>query len=120
MMCKSGLFAALLGLMSLSVVLAGDVSGTWALEVQTPTGKGTPTATLKQDGESLSGRYAGKFGESDISGTIKGTQIDFVVHVNVNGNKTDIRYSGTLEAAETMKGTVAGGAGDGTWTAKKK
>jgi hypothetical protein len=107
-------------MVSLSVVLAGDVSGTWALEVQTPTSKGTPTATFKQDGENLTGRYAGKFGESDISGTIKGSQIDFVVHVMVNGNKTDIHYIGTLDTAEGMKGTVAGGAGDGTWTAKKK
>jgi hypothetical protein len=110
----------LFGLMSFSMVLAGDVSGTWAMEVRTATTKGTPTATLKQAGESLSGKYAGKFGESDITGTIKGNQIEFVVNVMMNGNKTEIRYSGTVDSEEGMKGTVSGGPGEGTWTAKKK
>jgi hypothetical protein len=112
--------ASLLSLASLSVVLAGDVTGTWALDIQTANGKGSPTATLKQDGENLTGNYAGRFGESEISGTVKGNQIDFVVHVVMNGNKTDIRYAGTLENDGTLKGTVSGGPGDGTWTAKRK
>ena len=106
-------FTCLLGMVSFSIVLAGDVSGTWALEVQTPVGKGHPTATLKQDGENLSGRYAGKFGESVISGSIKGNQIDFVVHVNVNGKTTDLHYMGALDG-EAMKGTVSGGEFDGS------
>jgi len=112
--------AGLLGLVSLSVVLAGDVTGTWALEIQTATGKGTPTATLKQDGESLTGHYAGRFGESEISGTVKGNQVDFVVHVIMDGKKTDIHYVATLESDGSLKGTVSGGPGDGTFTAKKK
>jgi len=112
--------AGLLGLVSLSVVLAGDVTGTWALEIQMANGKGSPTATFKQDGESLTGHYAGRFGESEISGTVKGNQIDFVVHVMMNGNKTDIHYVGTLESDGTLKGTVTGGPADGTWIGKKK
>lgn len=113
-------FTCLLGMVSLSIVLAGDVSGTWAIEFQTPGGKGHPTATLKQDGEKLSGRYAGKFGESEISGSIKADQVDFVVHVVVDGKKTDIHDTGAMDPAGEMKGAVTGGAGDGAWTARKK
>ena len=52
-----------------------DVSGTWTFDVQTEAGSGTPTVTFKQDGEKLTGHYAGTFGEADLTGTVKGADI---------------------------------------------
>src|SRR5438105_6493404 len=38
---------------------AGDVSGTWIMDVQTPAGSGKPTFVLVQKGADLSGTYKG-------------------------------------------------------------
>ena len=97
-----------------------DVTGTWALEVVTGAGTGSPTITLKQDGEKLSGQYSGQLGEAPLTGTLKGTDITFSFTVTVEGNSGSIIYTGTVDK-DTMKGTVTlGELGDGTFTGKKK
>src|SRR6266496_4451794 len=63
-----------------------DVSGTWTFEVQTEAGTGTPTVTLKQSGEMLTGHYSSMtLGEADLQGTVKGDQIAFTFNANVQG-----------------------------------
>ncbi len=97
-----------------------DVSGTWALEVTTPAGSGTPTVMLKQDGEKLSGQYSGQLGEAPLTGTIKGADITFSFTVTVEGNSGSVIYTGKVDK-DTMKGTVTlGELGEGTFTGKKK
>jgi hypothetical protein len=97
-----------------------DASGTWALDVTTPAGSGTPTVTLKQDGEKLSGHYSGLLGEAPLTGTIKGRDITFSFTVTVEGNSGSVIYTGTIDK-DTMKGTVTlGELGEGTFTGKKK
>lgn len=97
-----------------------DVSGTWALEVNTMGGTGTPTLVLKQDGEKLSGHYAGRYGEAPIAGTIKGAEFTFSFEMGNEGNTATIVYTGKVEK-DTMKGTVSlADMGDGTFTGKKK
>ena len=54
-----------------------DVTGKWAFNVETGAGAGAPTMTFKQDGEKLTGHYTGTFGESDLTGTVKGAEIAF-------------------------------------------
>jgi hypothetical protein len=96
-----------------------DVSGTWSFAVETSVGSGTPTVTLKQDGEKLTGRYSGQLGEAPLTGRIKGTAIEFAIDLNVQGTAVRIVYSGTAEKS-SMKGTVTfGDLADGTFTAKK-
>src|SRR5580765_5922870 len=46
-----------------------DMTGKWTFNVTTDAGTGTPTFTIKQDGEKLSGHYVGTFGEADFTGT---------------------------------------------------
>jgi hypothetical protein len=97
-----------------------DVNGAWALDVQTAAGGGSPTVTLKQDGEKLTGQYNGLFGESALTGTLKGSEITFAFDVDVQGSTVRIVYTGTVEK-DAMKGTVAfGDLADGTFTGKKK
>ena len=48
-----------------------DVSGTWALTVETANGTGNPSVTLNQDGGKLTGNYSSPlFGEQMVTGTI--------------------------------------------------
>jgi hypothetical protein len=97
-----------------------DVSGTWALAVETGAGSGTPTVVLKQDGEKLTGQYTGQLGEAPLTGTLKGSAIEFSFDVTVEGNALRVTYTGTADAT-SMKGTVKlADFGEGTFTGKKK
>lgn len=98
-----------------------NVTGTWTFQVETSGGSGSPTITLKQDGETLTGTYEGQLGKAPLKGTVKGQAISFNFTVDVQGQTADVVYEGT--ATDTsMKGTVniGGGAASGTFTATKK
>jgi hypothetical protein len=98
-----------------------DVTGKWLFNVETAAGSGTPTITLKQDGEKLTGHYSGQLGEADLTGTVKGQDVAFKFTVDVQGNSIECIYTGTAEGKDTMKGKVSlVGLGDGTFTAKKQ
>lgn len=98
-----------------------DVTGTWAFEVQTDAGGGAPTMTFKQEGEKLTGKYAGTFGEADLTGTVKGADITFSFSGEIQGQVITSTYKGTIESNTSMKGTLdIAGIGGGTFTAKKK
>lgn len=99
-----------------------DVTGTWAFEVQTEAGTGTPQVTFKQDGEKLTGHYSSALlGEAELTGTLKDSAIEFSVSANVQGNAITLTYTGTVEDANSMKGKVSfAGLGEGTFTGKRK
>src|SRR5215831_16223080 len=99
-----------------------DVTGKWAFTVQTDAGTGTPTVTLKQDGEKLTGHYSSQtLGEADLTGTLKGNKIDFSFNADLQGNKLEVKYSGTVESKDSMKGTLdIAGLGGGSFTAKRQ
>jgi hypothetical protein len=113
--------AMLLALPAVAQDKPADVAGTWALEIDTPNGKGTPSVTFKQDGETLTGTYSSPvIGEHQLTGTIKGNAITFGFEAAFEGNKLAVKYSGTVEK-DTMKGKVDfGGAFEGAFTGKKK
>lgn len=99
-----------------------DVTGTWTFNVQTDAGAGTPTVTLKQEGEKLTGHYSSEtLGEADLTGDVKGSAVAFTFSAQVQGFALPVSYSGTLDTPTTMKGTLSiTGVGDGTFTATKK
>jgi hypothetical protein len=99
-----------------------DVTGTWLFTVTTSAGNGTPTVTLKQDGEKLAGHYSStQLGEADLAGTVKANVVNFAFGVDVQGTHLDVTYSGTIENQDSMKGTVKlGGLGEGTFTARRQ
>ena len=82
---------------------------------------GTPTVTLKQDGEKLTGTYSSQvLGEQQLTGTIKGNDITFGFQASFDGNAVKVTYTGTVDK-DTMKGSVSfGDMGGGTFTGKKK
>jgi hypothetical protein len=96
-----------------------DVTGAWSVTVETEAGSGNPSFTFKQEGEKLTGKYKGLFGESDLTGTVKGDKIEFSFKVSgqIEGTLT---YTGTTDG-KTMKGKVnLAGMGEGTFTGKKQ
>lgn len=97
-----------------------NVTGNWAVEVETQAGSGTPSFTLKQDGEKLTGRYKGQLGEADLTGTVKGGQIEFSIKLTGGQVEGTVVYTGTTDG-KTMKGKVSlAGLGEGTFTGKKQ
>jgi len=98
-----------------------DVSGNWALTVETSAGTGNPTVEFKQDGETLTGNYSSQvFGEQKVTGTIKGNAITFGFTTSFQGSTVTVTYTGTADPS-TMKGKVTlGELGEGTFTGKKK
>jgi hypothetical protein len=99
-----------------------DVTGKWTFNVQTDAGSGSPTVTMKQDGEKLTGHYSSQtFGEQDFTGSIKGNDLKFSFSADVQGNSLTVTYTGTVENKDSLKGTVdLGGLGQGTFTAKRQ
>jgi len=99
-----------------------DVTGKWIFAVQTDAGSGTPTVTLKQDGEKLTGHYSSQnLGEADLTGTVKGRDIKFSFSADAQGTTLTVTYTGTIENNDAMKGTVdLGGVAQGTFTAKRQ
>jgi hypothetical protein len=99
-----------------------DVTGKWTFTVQTDAGTGTPTVTLKQEGEKLTGHYSSQnLGEADLTGTVKGQEIKFTFNADAQGTPLTVTYTGTIESKDSMKGTVdLGGLAQGTFTAKRQ
>ncbi|HEX8030107.1 MAG TPA: hypothetical protein VF491_16655 [Vicinamibacterales bacterium] len=97
-----------------------NVTGEWAFTVTTDQGAGNPVITFKQEGEKLTGKYAGQLGNADLTGTVKGTAIHFTFTLDVQGQQAPVTYEGTVEK-NTMKGKMdIGGMVNGTFTATKK
>ena len=96
-----------------------DVTGSWSVEVETQAGSGAPSFTFKQEGDKLTGKYKGAFGEADLTGTVKGNQIEFSFKVSGQVEGTVV-YSGTTDG-KTMSGKVKiAELGDGTFKGKKQ
>jgi hypothetical protein len=99
-----------------------DLTGKWLFTVETSAGTGTPTVTLKQDGEKLTGHYSSQtLGEADLTGTVKGQSVTFTFDGNVQGTSVPVTYAATVESKDAMKGTIdIGGAVGGTFTGKRQ
>ena len=100
---------------------AADISGKWQFTVQTENGTGSPVVTFKQEADKLSGDYISQtLGNATLTGTIKDKTFDFVVKANVQGTAIDVAFKGTVEADNTLKGTLdIPGLGGGTFTARR-
>jgi hypothetical protein len=99
---------------------APTMTGTWAIEAHHSAGVSTPTVTITQTGEKLTGKYVGSYGESVLTGSIKDNK-EFTFSVEIGTEqKVTVVYNGTLEG-DTIKGSLTmGEMGEGTFTGKRK
>ena len=113
---------ALLLLLILPLALAAaDVTGKWVLDVVVPAGSGSPTFTFQQKGEKLTGRYSGTLGEADVTGTVKGDDIEFLFTVRGDLGELTAKYTGKV-TGDAMKGKADYGSlvGAGTFEGKRQ
>ena len=99
-----------------------DLTGKWLFSVNTDGGTGTPTVTLKQQGDSLTGHYSSQLlGEVDLKGSVKDQKCSLTSRTEVQGTALTVTYSGTVQRKDSLKGTVdLGGMATGTFTAKRQ
>ena len=99
-----------------------NLTGNWNVSVELPNMTASPTITLKQDGEKLTGEYlSAQYGKFPITGTVKGGDISFWFGMNVEGNALNVTYTAKVDKDGKMTGTVNyGDMMNGTFTATKK
>jgi hypothetical protein len=128
-MKRTMLLAFLLALVGAAVAVArtpsrsADLSGTWVFSVDLDSGAhGDPTFVFKQDKEKLTGSYDGPLGKYDVTGTVKDNKVVFGFEFTRDSNKLKATYTGAIESATKMSGTMAitEDGPTGKWTATKK
>jgi hypothetical protein len=99
-----------------------NVTGVWDMSVETPNGTIDNVATLKQDGEKLTGTLSSQMGEIAMEGTVVGNEIKWVLNIDMGGQQVAIAFAGKVEGeGETMAGVFEmGGMGTAAWNAKKR
>ena len=98
---------------------AADVTGKWDFTVELDAGSGNPTFTFKQDGEKLSGTYAGQLGQAPVTGTVRGDQIEFKFELKSDVGELTATFTGSV-TDDTMKGKcVYSQLGSGTFAGKR-
>ncbi len=110
--------AALVSVLGASA-LAQSVTGGWDLTINGPEGPITATATLKQDGEKITGTIESPQGTADLSGTLVGKTINIGFTIAGPNGSLDIKVNGEVDGA-SMKGIIDFGMGMADFTAKKK
>ena len=99
-----------------------SLTGTWNVSVELPNMTANPTVVLKQEGEKLTGEYvSAQYGKWPITGTLKGSDVNFWFAMNVEGNALNVTYTGTVDKDGSLKGSVNyGDMMSGTFVASKK
>jgi enterochelin esterase-like enzyme len=85
--------------------LAADLTGRWKAQFDTQIGLQKYTFTLKQEGNSVTGKANSEIGgekyESKLKdGKVEGDTVSFVEELNFQGNDLEIRYQGKLSGKE--------------------
>src|SRR3990167_5793445 len=80
-----------------------DVTGDWAVSVESPQGAATIDATMKQTGEDLTGTMTSPMGSAEFKGKVVKDALNVTYTLDLQGNSIQI----------TMTGTVAGDSIDG-------
>ncbi len=117
------ILVAALALATPTTAQTADLAGTWNMSVDVNGNVTTPTLTLTQAADTLSGTYQSEtLGRAQVRGTVSGN--DFTVRFNaeMQGQPIPVTYAGTLQEDGTLSGTIelAGGQISGTFTAKRE
>jgi hypothetical protein len=111
--------AALLGFVAANARAddKANATGTWKWNRKTPDGQEQEiSATLKQDGEKLTGAVASPLGEVEIQdGKVKDGHVSFRISFDAGGNQVTAKFSGKLDG-DKIKGKVEITGGDNNRT----
>jgi hypothetical protein len=106
-------------LVSTAAYAQNGVAGAWDLSINGPEGPITATATLKQDGEKVTGSIETPQGNAQMTGTFKGKALNLEFTIPGPNGNLDIKVNGEVDGA-SMKGMIDFGMGMADFTAKKK
>jgi hypothetical protein len=100
---------------------APDLSGIWIFTVVTENGTGTPTVTLTQDGDAITGTYSSqRMGTRRLAGTVKGDTLTFRLAADPSADVT-MTFIGTIQPDGSLEGFVDfGGMGGANFTARRQ
>ena len=110
-------FVLVLGAASLAA--QADIAGDWELSINGPEGVINATATLKQDGEKLTGSITSQQGTVELAGTYKAKKVELAFQIQSPNGPLDIKVNGDVDGPD-MKGIIDFGMGMADFTAKKK
>ncbi len=102
----------------LSAQTRTDLTGSWIFSVTTENGTGTPSVTLEQEGEEITGLYSSpRLGARRLMGTFDGETLVFRIAPG-EGSEVIMTFTGTLQEDGTLAGTADfGGMGGASFTA---
>ncbi|MEO8429149.1 MAG: ThuA domain-containing protein [Verrucomicrobiota bacterium] len=101
---------------------APNLTGKWSFTVETSGGSGSPIFTFIHAGQNLIGTYKGLLGEAEVTGSVnlRTNAVKWSFDVDREGRVMTCNYKGTIEAKDSMKGSVTLDEYEGTWTAKRQ
>jgi len=118
-----GLIAALLlagAAFATNAAATVDASGTWQFTIQDTGRVFTPSFTLTQKGDQLTGTYKNSQSDNPAEGTVKGNEVTLNAQITgQDGNKRTVTYVGTV-AGDTMTGKMQTTRADVTFVAKRE
>lgn len=100
--------------LALAAEAPANVTGAWNVTVSGAAGNAEQTLNLKQEDNKITGTFKGPRQSGPLEGTVEGNNIAFHVATRV-----PIDYTGIIEDADTMKGTLTGNGKTGDWVAKR-
>jgi hypothetical protein len=106
-------------MLSAGVSAQSGVAGAWDLAINGPEGAINATATLKQDGDNVTGQIETPQGVAEMKGTYKGTTLNMSFTFQSPQGPLEIKVNGEVDGA-SMKGIIDFGMGMADFTAKKK
>ena len=106
-------------LLSTGAYAQTSVAGAWDLAINGPEGPINATATLKQDGDNVTGSIDTPQGPAELKGTLKGKTLNVAFALQTPQGPLDIKVNGEVDGA-SMKGVIDFGMGMADFTAKKK
>lgn len=120
-MFRTVLAAAALAMALGTSALAQSVAGVWDLSINGPEGAISAAATLKQDGEKVTGSIESPQGTAELTGTIKGKALNISFTIPGPNGNLDIKVNGEVDGdGALMKGIIDFGMGMADFTAKKQ
>lgn len=97
-----------------------DITGTWAMTVESPQGQMMITANYKQEGETLTGTHVSEMGEAPLKGTVKGADIEYTITIDMGGQQFSILHKAKVDGDTITGSAVIGEMGTIAFTAKRK
>ncbi|HBY60329.1 MAG TPA: hypothetical protein DEH78_10935 [Solibacterales bacterium] len=99
---------------------AADITGRWAVSVDLSAGSGDADFVFEQQGEKLKGTYTGLLGKREVTGTVKGDEVEFQFTGDANGQSVTAKFVGKVTAPGKMNGKASyGDLAEGTFTARQ-